>query len=56
MPSTPLVRNRKTAYLAQLGRCYYCGLPMWENDLDAFCRTHKIKPTQAQPLSAPQTT
>ena len=50
MPSTPLVRNRKTAYLAQLGRCYYCGLPMWEDDLDAFCRAHKIKPTQAQRL------
>ena len=45
-----LTRYRHSAYLVQMGRCYYCGLPMWEDDLDAFCRAHNITPSQAQPL------
>jgi len=44
---TPLVRRRHHAYLAQMGRCYYCGLPMWEDDLESFCRDNNISPSQA---------
>lgn len=46
----PLARYRHHAYLAQQGRCYYCGLPMWQDDLDSFSRAHNIKPSQAKPL------
>ena len=41
-------RRRHSAYLAQLGHCYYCGLPMWEKDLESFCRAHKIERSQAE--------
>jgi len=47
---TPLARRRHHAYLAQLGRCYYCGLPMWEDDLESFCRARKIERSQAERL------
>lgn len=50
MPSTPLIRNRQSAYRAQMGRCYYCGLPMWEDDVGTFCQAHNITPSQAQLL------
>jgi len=45
-----LVRHRHSAYLAQQGRCCYCDLPMWEGDLESFCRAHDIKPSQARSL------
>ena len=45
-----LVKHRHSAYQTQSGRCYYCGLPMWETDIDAFARTNKIKRKQARSL------
>ena len=46
-----LARRRHSAYLAQLGQCYYCGLPMWKNDdLESFCQAHGLKPSQALSL------
>ena len=48
--ANPLAVRRHSAYLAQQGRCYYCGLPMWEDDLESFCRAHGLKPSQAQSL------
>ena len=48
--ANPLAVHRHSAYLAQQGRCYYCGLPMWEDDLESFCRDHNINPSQAQLL------
>lgn len=45
-----LARRRHSAYLVQLGRCYYCGLPMWEDDLESFCRARKIEHCHAERL------
>lgn len=43
-----LAHHRHSAYLAQLGRCYYCGLPMWNGDLESFCQARKVKSSQAK--------
>ncbi len=49
--ANPLTRRRRhSAYLAQFRRCYYCGLPMWEDDLESFCRDHNVNLSQAQQL------
>src|SRR5471030_1611979 len=45
-----LVRRRRSAYATQSGRCYYCDLPMWENNIESFARSHDIKLSQAQSL------
>lgn len=45
---TKLVRHRKSAYIAQSGRCYYCGSPMWDSNLESFSQAHNIKSSQAK--------
>ena len=47
-----LVHRRKSAYTIQSGRCYYCGLPMWENDQKSFARIYGITTVQAQLLKS----
>jgi len=38
---------RRTKMHAQQGRCYYCGLPMWDpkmdHDMPAICRTQSMQ-------------
>lgn len=43
-----LVYLRQSAYLAQSGRCFYCGLPMWVRDPESFAVSHGITPSQAR--------
>ena len=40
-------RHRHSSYLAQSGYCYYCGFPVWENNLDLFAKTHDLPTTKA---------
>lgn len=49
MPSK-LVCHRKSAYLSQSGRCYYCNLPMWESDVESFTQAYKVSLRQAKLL------
>ena len=46
--STKLVRHRKSAHIAQSGRCFYCGFPMWESNIESFAQTHNISLPQAK--------
>jgi hypothetical protein len=49
MPTT-IVRHRHSSYIAQSGRCYYCGFPVWENDPSSFARAHNIPATKTNLL------
>ena len=40
--------HRHSAFLAQQGRCYYCGLPTWESDPESFATAHSISAAAAQ--------
>jgi hypothetical protein len=40
--SKSLVRYRTDAFRRQAGRCYYCNVPMWDDDLDSFAREHTL--------------
>lgn len=42
-----IIRHRHSSYIAQSGICYYCGFPLWENDLNSFAKSHKISVTKA---------
>lgn len=46
----PLVRNRDSAFALQRGCCYYCGLPMWQCDPEAFASSHRLTLKQARLL------
>lgn len=46
--ATKLVRYRKSAFIAQSGRCFYCELPIWEEDPESFAHTHKLTQAQAR--------
>ncbi len=46
--ATQLVRYRKSAFVAQSGRCFYCELPIWEEDLESFAQSHQLTQTQAR--------
>jgi 5-methylcytosine-specific restriction endonuclease McrA len=48
--STTLIRHRKSAYIAQSGRCYYCKFPLWESDLNSFARAYNIPGPKAELL------
>jgi len=40
-PAMSVLRQfRRIAFLNQNGRCWYCGLPMWERNPDTFAREH----------------
>jgi len=45
-----LVRPRTIAYTCQSGRCFYCGLPMWTDNLEDFAATHGLSVAQARRL------
>ena len=45
-----LARLRYSAYRAQSGRCFYCGLPMWVRDPESFAAAHRITLPQARLL------
>ncbi len=48
--TTTLARRRHSAFLAQSGHCFYCGLPMWESSPDELSQPYGISPAQAQRL------
>lgn len=48
--STKLARCRQSAYTAQSGRYFYCGLPMWQQDPESFALSHGISLLQAKAL------
>jgi HNH endonuclease len=45
---TQLVRHRKSAYITQSGRCFYCDCLMWENNPESFAKSNNISPPQAK--------
>lgn len=49
MPS-PLVRPRAHAFSHQSGRCFYCGMPMWDGNPLEFANEHGITLGQAKRL------
>jgi hypothetical protein len=48
--SSSLVKLRRSAFRAQNGCCFYCGLPMWEDDPERFAQTLGLTAGQAQKL------
>lgn len=48
--ATTLALRRHFAFQAQSGRCFYCGLPMWESSPEEFVRAFGINPVQARRL------
>lgn len=42
--ATTLARRRHSAFLAQSGHCFYCGLPMWESSPDELSGAFGISP------------
>jgi hypothetical protein len=48
--ATRLIHFRHSAFHEQSGRCFYCGLPMWESSPEEFSRTFGINPVQAKRL------
>lgn len=46
---TSLSRLRAQAFRAQRGRCFYCGLPMWQASPDEL-RSFGLRPRTAGPL------
>ncbi|MGC3983099.1 MAG: HNH endonuclease [Steroidobacteraceae bacterium] len=46
--SKSLSKIRLSAFNHQGGRCYYCGLPMWESNIAAFSVQYKITLKQAK--------
>lgn len=45
---TQLVRHRKSAFIAQSHRCFYCDFPMWQSDCKSFAQAHNITLSQAK--------
>ena len=48
--SSRLAKLRRSAFLAQSGCCFYCGLPMWEDDPELFAQTLGLTLRQVQKL------
>ena len=46
MPNT-ISRFRLRVFKRQKGRCYYCGAPVWLNNLTEFAIKHRISERQA---------
>lgn len=44
----PKVKNRKSAYIRQNGKCCYCGFAMWQNSPELFAKQHGITLKQAR--------
>lgn len=48
MPNNRTIpKHRRTAYLRQSGRCFYCGQAMWSKRPELFARAHGLTPVQA---------
>ncbi len=50
MTSNKLQRLRRQAFMAQNCRCFYCQLPMWEQNAEQFALDHGLKPRLAKHL------
>jgi len=51
MPSKSRLKHlRENAALAQSHRCYYCNLPVWDQDPLRFATTHELSHRQAMLL------
>lgn len=48
MKSKSLARVRSAASHRQQGRCFYCTLPMWQTDAQAFASEYRITVAQAR--------
>ena len=48
--SNSLSRSRTAAFLRQAGRCYYCAVPMWDDDVAAFARQYGLSQRAARSL------
>lgn len=46
--SKSIARHRHNAYIAQSGRCYYCGCMMWEQDPQSFSAAHNLSLNRAR--------
>jgi len=46
-----LLRSRTDAFRRQAGRCYYCTVLMWSNDLASFARAHALSHRAARWLN-----
>lgn len=40
----PIQRHRKQAFLRQGGRCFYCGLPMWQSSPEELAAKTGLRP------------
>lgn len=47
-----LAKLRHSAFQAQVGLCFYCGLPMWESNPEAFAHALGLTLPQAHRLQA----
>jgi len=47
-----LLRSRTDAFRRQAGRCYYCTVLMWSNDLASFARAHALSHRAARWLQS----
>jgi 5-methylcytosine-specific restriction endonuclease McrA len=43
-----LIKTRNIAFRSQQGRCFYCELPMWVEDISCFCMLNKISEQKAR--------
>lgn len=50
MGSSQVKSNRTVAARKQRHRCYYCGLPMWSDDVGAFAQAYRLTKRQAREL------
>lgn len=48
--TTTLSRSRSAAFARQSGHCFYCNLPMWQQDPAEFVKKYKITVGQAKRL------
>lgn len=42
-----ILKHREAAFHRQGGRCYYCGLPMWLNDVENYRAQYNATPRAA---------
>jgi hypothetical protein len=43
-------KRRLQAVIRQSWRCYYCGIPTWEKDVEVFAKIHGLPIGAAQKL------
>ncbi|MDO8328876.1 MAG: HNH endonuclease signature motif containing protein [Fluviicoccus sp.] len=47
---TAIQKHRITAFQRQSGRCFYCGLPMWQSQPEVFAQAHGLTLAQVKGL------